>query len=45
MKYVTVVRDDNTSKKVEETIKSSLKITYDNDNPDYVIAITILILT
>ncbi len=39
MKYVTVVRDDNTSKKVEETIKSSLKITYDNDNPDYVIAI------
>ena len=39
MKYTTIVRDDNESKKIEEIIKKSINIECSNDNPDYVIAI------
>lgn len=39
MKYVTIVRDDLESKKVEEIIKENVKVEYSENNPDYVVAI------
>ena len=39
MTYITVVKSDSESRRVDEIIKKSLKIEQDNQNPDYVIAI------
>ena len=39
MKYITVVKNDSESKKVDEIIKKSISLEEDNKNPDYVIAI------
>jgi len=39
MKYITVVKNDPESKKIEEKIKNSLELEYDPKDPDYVIAI------
>ena len=39
MTYITVVKSDSESRRVDEIIKKSLKIEQDSQNPDYVIAI------
>ncbi len=39
MTYITVVKSDSESRRVDEIIKNSLKIEQDSQNPDYVIAI------
>ncbi len=39
MKYLTVVKNDQESKKVEEKIREKIKLEYSKESPDYVIAI------
>ena len=39
MKYVTVVREDSESEKIDRIIRENIKLEYIETNPDYVVAI------
>ncbi len=39
MKYITIVREDEESKKIEKIIRKSITIDYSENNPDYVVAV------